>query len=462
VNKATRTLLAIGGIVVLAYPGVAWVTGIAIESRIQRNESEALAQVPYLTLVKREYRRGVYRSTEVATYGFHFPLPQAAAAAALPAGATITVTSHIVHGPFPGLRTIGLATVDSTVSAPPALQKALAGVLGSRPVLRIHTTIGLLGGARGVVSSPAFRAHLAGGSTLAWGGLSATFTGSGPHGLGSGRLTMPRLAFHDAQGRIELTGIAYSGSYRMRPDELEVGSGKVTFARIDGSSAQAPAGYSLRQVSFTSTSSTNGGFYDLRVDLAMDAARFAAVRLKNVAYSESVEHVDGASLASMEKAIRQAELRASGNPAQLKAGLQAAVRRYGVDLLLHDPVVEIRRLSFTMPEGSLLFSAKVSAPGLTRADLQWPAAILALKQHAQVTADLRVDDGLVQKLLTMGHSNPMLAARLTAFEQQGYLSTGSGAVSTHLVYDAGTVTLNGHPFPPAAPAVPPAQPAPAH
>jgi uncharacterized protein YdgA (DUF945 family) len=461
-NKATRALLAVGGVVVLAYPGVAWVTGIAIETRIQRNESEALARVPYLRLVKREYRRGVYRSTEVATYGFHFPLPQAAVAAALPAGATITVTSHIVHGPFPGLRTIGLATVDSTVSAPPALQKALAGVIGSQPVLRIHTTIGLLGAARGVVTSPAFRAQLADGSTLAWGGLSATFTGTGPHGLRSARLSIPRLAFHGAHGRIELTGIAYSGSYRMRPDELEVGSGKITFARMDGSGAREPAGYSLRQVSLTTTSSTNGGLYDLRLDLAVAAARFSAVRLKNVAYSESVEHLDGASLASMAKAIRQAELQASGNPAQLKASLQAAVRRYGVDILLHDPVIDIRRLGFTMPEGSLLFSAKVSAPGLTRADLQWPAAIPALKQHAAVTADLRVDDGLVQQLLTMSHSNPMLAARLTDFERQGYLSAGSGAVMTHLVYDAGTLTLNGHPFPPAAAAPRPAQPAPAH
>ena len=52
-NRTTKILLAVGGILVLSYPGIAWVAGVAIESRIQHNEQQAVAQVPYLTLVSR-------------------------------------------------------------------------------------------------------------------------------------------------------------------------------------------------------------------------------------------------------------------------------------------------------------------------------------------------------------------------------------------------------------------------
>lgn len=115
-------------------------------------------------------------------------------------------------------------------------------------------------------------------------------------------------------------------------------------------------------------------------------------------------------------------------------------------------MIDVRQVSFTMPEGSFLLSARLSAPGLSRADLQWPAAIAALKSHAQVTADLRVDNGLVRRLLAMGGSNPRIAAQLASFERQGYLAAGADNLTTHLEFSGGRLTLNGHAFPPAAPA----------
>jgi uncharacterized protein YdgA (DUF945 family) len=174
--------------------------------------------------------------------------------------------------------------------------------------------------------------------------------------------------------------------------------------------------------------------------------------LSNLTYSESFEHVDGPSLLAFADALRAAERQANGNQAQLQAGMLDAFRHQGADLVAHDPVINIRQVSFTMPEGGLQLSARISAPGLAASDLQqWPAGILALRSHAQVTADLRVDNGLLQKFLAMGGSNPKVAAQLTSFEQQGYLTAGAAAVTTHLELSNGMITLNGHPFPPAAP-----------
>lgn len=449
-NRTTKILLAIG-IIVLSYPGLAWLTGIAVQGRLQRSQQQVLERVPYVALLKREYDRGIYRSTEIATYGLRIP----AAGAAIPAGATLTITSHIQHGPLPGLSAIGLATVDSTVSGPPAMQKALAAVLGTTPLMRVHTTVGLFGGATANITSPAFSTQLPDGSTLTWGGVTGTVTSGGIRARDSVQLSVPRLALKGSHGAFEIAGIEYSGSFRKAFDELYLGSGTLTIERLDGTTAPRSA-FSLQRISLATASKADGQFLDMRVDLAMDAAQAAAVQLTNVVYSVSVEHLHGPTLASMTQAIRKAEGEAGPDPVKLQAAAQGAFRQYGVELLLHDPVIDIRRISFTMPEGTFLVSAKVSAPGLSPADLQGlPAASAALKTHAELTADVSVDNGLVQKFLALKRATPNVGQQLTTFEQQGYLTAGTSAVTTHVAYAAGKLTLNGHPFPPAPPAPPP-------
>lgn len=450
-SKTTKVLLAIGGIIVLSYPGIAWVTGMAVESRLQHSEQQALDKLPYLSVVKREYHRGVYRSTVVTTYGLRIPALQAmkiGGAAGLPSSATITVASNIQHGPFAGSHALALAVIDSTVVLPPALQQELAGVIGSKPILQLHTTLGFLGGATSDLTSPAFSLRLADGSNLAWGGLTGTLAATRNQAHWSARLSAPQLQVQSAQGGFELTGVEYSGSHDKALDGLYVGGGTFTIERLDGSGPRPASHFSLQRISLTSTSKENGEFFDFRVDIAADAAKLAAMQLTNVMYSESVEHVDGPSLLAFADALRTAERQAGGSQAQLQTGMVDAFRQHGIDLVLHDPVINIRQLSFTMPEGSFLLSARISAPGLGRGDLQWPAAITALRTHAEVTADLRVDNGLLQTLLAMGGSNPRIAAQLTSFEQQGYLTAGPAAVTTHLELAGGRITLNGHPFPP--------------
>ena len=455
-NRTTKIVLAAAGIVVLSYPGLSWVTGIAIEARIQHGEQLALDKTPYVVLVKREYHRGVYRSTEIATYSFRNPTVltalKTATGSPLSPSATVTVVSDIQHGPLPGLHTAALGIIDSTLIAPPALQKALAGALGSKPLLQLRTRVGFFGGATVDLSSPAFSVPLPDGPTLTWGGLTGSVASGRNQASWSGQLNLPRLAIQGPQGAFELAGVAYSGSHVKAFDDLYAGTGTLTIERLDGSKASAGGQFSLDRISLVTTSKVAGDFLDMRVDTAADAASIGAVNLKNITYSVSFEHVHGPSLIAMAEAVRAAQRQAATQPAQLQAGMQAAFRQYGGALLLHDPVMDIRQIGFSMPEGSLLFSARLAAPGLSPADLQFPAVILALRTHAQVTADLRVDTGLMQKLLALGGSNPKIAARLTFFEQQGYLTAASSAVTTHLDYSGGRLTLNGHPFPPVPPA----------
>jgi uncharacterized protein YdgA (DUF945 family) len=454
VGKTTKVLLVIGVIIVLSYPGIAWVTGMAVESRLQHSEQQVLDKLPYLTVVKREYDRGVYRSTVTTTYGFRNPALRAMkiGGGALPSSATITVASTIQHGPLPGLHAVALAVIDSTIVVPPALQQELSGVIGSKPILQFHTTLGLFGGATSDMTSPAFSLRLPDGSNLVWGGLTGTLSATRDQAHWSARLSAPHLLVQGAQGGLELTGAEYSSSEQKALDGLYVGTATFTLERLDGSGPRAGSDFSLQRMSLTSTASADGEFFNYRIDVAADAAKVAAVQLSNIMYSESLEHVHGPSLLAFADALRTAQRQANGNQAQLEAGMLDAFRHQGADLVAHDPVLNIRQLSFTMPEGTFLLSARISAPGLAASDLQqWPAGIIALRSHAHVSADLRVDNGLLQRFLAMSGSNPKIAAQLTSFEQQGYLTAGAAAVTTHLELSSGMITLNGHPFPPAAP-----------
>ncbi|MGB6488972.1 MAG: YdgA family protein [Steroidobacteraceae bacterium] len=453
-GKTTKVLLAIGVIIVLSYPGVAWVTGMAIESRLQHNEQRALDKLPYITVLKREYDRGVYRSTVVTTYGLRGAALQAIriGGGGLPSSATITVVNNIQHGPLPGLHALALAVIDSTIVLPPALQQQLSGVIGSKPIVQLHTSLGLFGGTTVDLTSPAFSLNLADGSNIVWGGLTGTLTATRNRAHSSARLSAPHLLVRGAKGGFELTGAEYSGSEEKALDGLYAGTGTFTVERLDGSGQRPGDDFSLQRIALTSTSKVDGEFFNYRIDVAIDAAKIAAVQLTNLMYSESFEHIHGPSLLAFANALRAAQRQAGGNQAQLQAAMLAAFRQHGVELVLHDPVINIRQVSFTMPDGSFLLSARISAPGLGAADLQqWPAGIMALRSHAQVTADLRVDNGLLQKFLAMSGSNPRIAAQLTSFEQQGYLTAGATAVTTHLELSGGMIALNGHPFPPAAP-----------
>ena len=439
-NRTAKILLAAGGIVVLSYPGLAWVTGIAIESRIQHNEQEILDRAPYIALVKREYHRGIYRSTETATYGLrnrHL------------SSVTITVVNDIHHGPLPGLRMPALGLVDTTVVAPPGLQKEIVSVLGSKAILEVQTSVGLLGGSTSNLTSPAFSTRLPDGSTLAWGGLSGTVTTTRKEGHISAEFSVPRLAVQGAKGGVELTGLEYSGAHTKVLDDLYDGNMRLTIEKLAGSNPRSGAPYSLERVSIASTAKTTGEFVDIGVDTSADAAAFGDVALKNIAYSMSLQHVHGPTLAALGHAVRALQRQPDTDPMQLQAGMKTTFGQYGGDLLLRQPVIDIRRISFAMPEGAFLFSARLSAPGLSPGDLKWPAAIAALRAHARVTADLRIDDGLLRKFLTLRGPHPQITARLQSLEQQGYLNAAPGAVSTHLEYSAGRLTLNGRPFPPA-------------
>src|SRR6185437_13699853 len=133
----------------------------------------------------------------------------------------------------------------------------------------------------------------------------------------------------------------------------------------------------------------------------------------------------------------------------IKAAKFTASRQ--LDLLLHDPVIEVPHVDLVTPEGSLALSARATVPGLKRQDLEaaGPALIAALIEHLQAKPDLKVDTGLLDKLTEGPPGNgDRLATAARQLEAQGYIAQEGTALVTHLTFDHGKLSLNGKAFPP--------------
>ncbi len=169
----------------------------------------------------------------------------------------------------------------------------------------------------------------------------------------------------------------------------------------------------------------------------------------------------GPSLAALTDDLRAAQRDAyttTGTDATAAASAQTkkfleVFRKDGVDILLHDPVFELPHIGFVTPEGELRMSAKFTAPGLKREDFQGEgrATMAAIVQHLQASADLRVDTALLDKLLEGNPNSDKVAAQARALEGQGYITRDGNALTAHLVFEHGKLSVNGHPFPPGPP-----------
>ena len=144
-KKIISTLLAVLLLGAAAYSMGAWYMGQQIEQSIG-NPFRQFESLPYIKIVKRDFKRGVFRSEETVTFELFGELTRYAAllqknAVARPGAAEavepikplqFTLVSHIKHGPFQTGNGLAVAVVDSELEIDERLSLALAGMPGDR------------------------------------------------------------------------------------------------------------------------------------------------------------------------------------------------------------------------------------------------------------------------------------------------------------------------------------------
>jgi uncharacterized protein YdgA (DUF945 family) len=455
-DRKTRVSIIVAAAVVVAYPVVAWLLGLAAEWQSRQREQQFLERYPYVVLIKRDYHRGLYSATEELTYGLGGSF--AKRLGAMPGGKDwssyrITVRNTIHHGPLPQLRGFAPATADTELVLPPEVRRQLDSALGGKANLLVHTRMGWLGGSSTSIKSAAFEQQLPSGTVVTSRGLSGTIDSSRDLTSASVNFSAPGFELKSAVARAGFEKVSLNADLQRAFDLINVGTADMKVARFH-LEPTAPGGrkVSLQGFSFDSASSVKADYVDMGGGIKADALEAGEFSASHVAYEFRFDHVHGPSLAAFSKTV-QSNAR-EGTSVELSAqNIQNALKTSGVELLLRDPVFEISRIGFAMPEGELLLTAKVTAPGLKREELEGsPAAIrVALVQHLKASADLRIDAALAEKLLDSAGKRAAFAPQLERLEHQGYIKRDGKALTTHLTFDGGRLLVNGQPFPPTAP-----------
>jgi uncharacterized protein YdgA (DUF945 family) len=363
-----------------------------------------------------------------------------------------TVHQTIHHGPFPQLRTAALAVIDSELQLPPALRQQVSSVLHGQPLLAVHTTLGFSGGSTATLQSPAFEYRTPDGASVTWRGVSGTVRATRGMAAWSGTVAAPGLTLAGPQGSLELLGFDFSAHMQRALDAFSVGQSAFRVATIALHPTTGGTPFSVEGMALQGDTALDGDYLDEHATLSADRVNAAQFSLSNVDYALRLDHLDAASFAALINALRSAQQAPLDNDARHDAA-RANVelfRRYGFEMALHEPVLEIERIGFVTPEGQFRLSAKLALPGLRREQLQGPGAVLALLQHLDARADLRVDAALLAKFVEASSKRELISAQLQQLERQGYLRRDGGSLSTSLIFRAGALTINGQPFRPLA------------
>jgi uncharacterized protein YdgA (DUF945 family) len=456
VDRRIRILLIVVVVVALAYPAAAWVLGMSVEHQWHERERLAMEQVPYIEVVKSDYRRGIYSSTEEVTYALGGPtLRSLRATGKLDLGdnGQFTVQNTVHHGPLPQLRTFAPATVDTEIRLPAELAKNLALALGtSKGTLTIHTRMNWLGGSTTLVKSNAFHSKVQDGGELDWRGLDARIELGRQFGTETIDLTAPGLNLQGPQSSASFANLAIKIDAQTAFDTLTVGTAHLSLGRIDVEQPAKALKATMQDLTFESKSSISGDYMNSDGSIGIDnlqAGKFSATRLF---YEQHLGHLHGPSAAAMSKALRVTQKDDSTNstPVDYTKQFAEAFRTYGIDIMVHDPVLELPRIGFTTPDGELLVSLHATTPGVTRADLDVAPPLLgaALVKHLQASLDVRIDTALLDKLLDSTGKGDTIAVQMQGLQRQGYLKLDGKALTTHLTFQSGHLKVNDLPFPP--------------
>ena len=469
--------LRIGLIVVvlaLAYPAAAWVIGLTVQRQMLQREQFALAQVPYVVVVNRDYRRGIYSSTEELTLdlGRSFAKGlQTAAGQDLSKQAQVIIRLHIHHGPLPQLRAFAPATMDTEIALSPETQQKLVALIGDQAHLTIQTQMHWLGGSTTVIHSTAFKSKGPNEVTFEWHGLDGKGELAREVGAGTTEFTAPGFSLTSSKGTLAMEDFKVRTDTHQAFDSFAVGKFDFSVGHMASETTTPPFKLDARNLGFEGNSSVNGEFLNTDITASLGSVELPNFSGTELVWETRLDHLHGPTLVALSnqlKAIQAEQLRtpipsgpddtaAQQAQAQIAQKYQAAVQTYGIPLIGHEPVIDFPRIGFKTPDGDLMLSVKLEFPGITPADVAGDPKTLALvviPKFLQATVNARIDSTLLDKLLqqSMADSDKsdQAKARIQQLQDHGYIKVDGKALTTQILFMGGQVRINGLPFNPAA------------
>jgi uncharacterized protein YdgA (DUF945 family) len=356
------------------------------------------------------------------------------------------------------MRAFAPATVDTEIVLPPKAREKLADILGKQGGLTIHTYMKWFGGGTTVLKSTSFQVQTPQGGEFAWRGLDAHVDLGRNYGTQSATAVTPGFSVKSPTANVNFGTFKLNSDMQLAFDTLNVGTAHMTLSDLDIEEQAKNFKLTVQGLTVDTTSQVSGDFMNTDFTLStgtVQARNFTATR---IGYDIHLDHVHGPSAAALVQAIRAAQAQAATSFPTQDAGpkILDAFKTSGVDVLAHDPVLDVRNTGFTTPDGELVLSLKATLPGITRADLDVNPQLLtaAVLKFLQASVDVRIDTALLDKLLDSSGQGDTITGQLQGLQRQGYIKLDGKALTTHLSFQNGRLKVNDLPFPPMPSAMP--------
>jgi len=475
-NKSVRIALAASALAI-AYPVSAWVLGRQIESAMNEQYANVDGN-PFVKIVQRDFRRGIFSSTETVSIEFFgetmkaFALRDAEATSAAMKPMKITLRSEIRHGPFPGGMTLAAAVSDSELILDEETKKQLAPILGDKKPLVAHTVYRFDRGGVVTLSSPAFSTTLpaAEGETpdkVTWDGITIAIDFARGMSSYTFQADAPKFEVIDGKGgHLRMSALRASGDQRRIFDDepmLYAGSQKFSVGQIDagkpGENGEGGNKVLLKELSYVIDLPVNGEFIDLAAKIGAQVVQVGKNNFGPAHYDFSLRHLHARTIAKLHHAL----LKLYADPAKLTnaantPALFAPLTEPGLELLGHNPEISIDRLSFNSPHGEATLAARASLKDMKPEDMGNPVMLIG---KLQASAELSFPEALVGEFAGDSKADPEKvsdegapgdAARQQAADlaAQGYITRENGTIRSKVAFGNGQLTVNGKPFNPMA------------
>jgi len=482
-----KVAVGAAALVVVAGGGVgfaAW-SGGKVSSELQSQTAALLAPFPGLKLVENSVSKGLFSSTHTVTIEAGCGLDDAAEAATDGGPAKpvqITWRNHVRHGPLPGGRGVGLATIDTEIVLPPTVAAQLARIYGDQPVVTVHTALGFGGTYVTDVTSPPVKHAEAGKGDIDWQGLKATVRGSLTGGVAAGgsyTFEAPGLNVNFApQGQapraLRVGRMTMQGDVTPQPDaSLLFAPGRSQGAVDSIVLAMAPqAGgkamdVRFEKLEFNSDAKSDGqGLWSAVGKLGMKGS-VGDFPIEKIDMQVSLNRLHGATYEQMVRRAMQSPpftCHKPGGEAMMREAdaLSADMQKDLAALLVHNPEYALDHLTIRLGGKVAELSYRVGTKGVTAADAALPLpAMLATKAYG--SAGVKVENGWLEQVVkkavsikadatgapadeAMAQTMAMINGVLDGIVAQGYLTREGEALVSKAEFEGGMLKVNGKPL----------------
>lgn len=382
----------------------------------------------------------------------------------------LLVTNHIHHGPFPGLRAVGQAAIDTDIRfEDPQLQAQLDKALGGQKVT-MHTLVGLGGDTHSTLNVPSGQWQDGAGGLLSWQALGGHINVKG--NTTESDLNWPGLKIAgNGEGSGEITGISlHSRQQKSENAALGAGGGTLKIARLNFSGVNQGKAVQLQaqDIEVGSDSKATQGFWDVTSRYNIGLLSSGDLKLNQVQLHLGFRHLAAAPLEALSRQMQELQKQSGSGAASGLSNLSEAQTKGLQDqvmaLLKGQPRLTLDRLSLIPggapgnSTGAVVITGEMSAPKLAQfgADelqllaAQQPAALLGV---FKIHLDAQASKTALAELSRMEQEGGGGAAVTNTLESnlqplldRGYLSAQGDHLHTTFDFVDGQALMNGKPL----------------